>query len=238
VSEAARSYWNDKIRRWSESCYGEKESAKAQEAQRGPVERLMARLRKSVDARLETASELLLPIAKGHTFLELGCGSGELARRLAEAGAARVEGWDISDEAVALSKRRLDAAGFGDRAVFRRADLNQEAEFPQVDIAVGLGLLDWISLEQVDALASRLRAKHVLFSFSEEDNSLAEIVHRVYLVWRLKRKNLGFGAHHFRRQDVLDIFAQRGWPDAEILKTRAMRFGVILYDLPHAEEEA
>lgn len=238
MNEAARRYWDAKIREWARSSYGDKERAgigsqPGEAVPRALPKRVMAWLRRSVDARLETATALLAPVVAGLRILELGCGTGELARRLVAAGAASVEGWDISGEAVALARQRIEAAGMGGRATFVETDIG-DAAMPEVDLACGLGMLDWITLEEVDRLAGRLRCRWVLFSFSEEDRSFSEWVHRLYLVNRLKRQKLGFGAHHFRRDSVLDIFARHGWPEAKILKTRAMRFGVILHDLPPA----
>ena len=137
----------------------------------------------------------------------------------------------LSEEAVRIAQEQAEAAGYKDKAVFRHADLNYE-EIPTADITCGLGLLDWITLEEVEKLAARITGPYVLFSFSEQDNSIAEIVHRIYLVWRLKIQGIGVQAYHFKRKDVMRIFGDAGWKDAQVLKNKEMRFGVIMHSLP------
>src|SRR5262245_29283218 len=46
----------------------------------------------------------LLPDVRGHRVLDLGCGAGQLARYLAEAGAAEVLGIDVSERMLALAR--------------------------------------------------------------------------------------------------------------------------------------
>jgi 2-polyprenyl-3-methyl-5-hydroxy-6-metoxy-1,4-benzoquinol methylase len=48
----------------------------------------------------------LLPVAAGQRVLDLGCGAGQLARYLAEAGAADVIGVDLSESMLALARRQ------------------------------------------------------------------------------------------------------------------------------------
>jgi 2-polyprenyl-3-methyl-5-hydroxy-6-metoxy-1,4-benzoquinol methylase len=46
----------------------------------------------------------LLPDVAGRRVLDLGCGAGQLARHLAERGAAEVIGVDLSEKMLALAR--------------------------------------------------------------------------------------------------------------------------------------
>ncbi|MGW3151952.1 methyltransferase domain-containing protein [Streptomyces sp. NPDC001177] len=54
-------------------------------------------------------------VRPGATVLDLGTGTGILARWALEAGAARVYGIDLNEKILATAAERLAAAGFGDR---------------------------------------------------------------------------------------------------------------------------
>jgi len=74
----------------------------------------------------------------GAEVLELGCGSGELLRLAAEAGAARVIGVDNSPAAVRLAQRMLK----GLEHTLVLADVFALADVPRADIVWSSGLLE------------------------------------------------------------------------------------------------
>jgi 2-polyprenyl-3-methyl-5-hydroxy-6-metoxy-1,4-benzoquinol methylase len=69
-------------------------------------------------------SAMLLRLVSGDvaerrpSVLELGCGSGALSVALAQRGAARVDGVDLSPDAIAAAGRRATEAGVADAASF------------------------------------------------------------------------------------------------------------------------
>src|SRR5271155_5486486 len=95
-----------------------------------------ARLPRSV-AGLDGAPEwpslrVLLSDLHGRKVLDLGCGYGWFCRWAREAGAAEVEGIDVSEKM--LARARADTA---DAAIaYRRADL-ERVELPQEDFDLG-----------------------------------------------------------------------------------------------------
>lgn len=237
MNEDARRYWDRKIVRWSRSAYGraaapEKPGHQADDAPGAATSAVIDRLRRSVHHRLETAYGLLAPVVAGRRVLDLGCGTGLLCVKLAQAGAARVEGWDISGEAIAIAHDLAAQAGVADRCTFRQVDLDSEP-LPPTDITVGLGLLDWLPPASIERLARDFQSPHFLFTFSEQDGSLAELVHRLYLIYPLRLRGGRVQAWHHRRQPMIDLFKPRA-PGGrlEFLKTPAMRFGVMMHALP------
>ncbi|GEM_PF-1547554 len=227
-NQARASYWDAKIRRWAESCYTR---------QRGDM---MSRLRRSIDARKEEAKHLLRErLRPGFTLLDLGCGAGQFAiEAVRECGAARAIGRDFSAEAIRMAERLRDEAGLAPKQV-RFEVAGAEAPIPaDVDVVTGLGLLDWLDPDQIDALFARLRGRKIIMSFSEQDGSVAEIVHRVYLVWRLRVMRRGVRAYHHKRAFMLELAARHGLGAVEIAASPSMRFGRLLHNLPPPASES
>jgi len=98
----------------------------------------VARLRAAVASRrspedLRSLQVELLRLAgdpRGRRVLDLGCGGGALARRLAERGGEVIA---VDPDAAAIEQARLDAAGLdpGDRLEFRVADPADPDSLPQ-----------------------------------------------------------------------------------------------------------
>ncbi|MFH9659548.1 methyltransferase domain-containing protein [Streptomyces sp. NPDC017248] len=75
-------------------------------------------------------------VRPGDTVLDLGTGTGILARWALEAGAARVYGIDLNERVLAIAAERLAGAGFADRFV-PLAGLSFDVELPErVDVVV------------------------------------------------------------------------------------------------------
>ncbi|MYU25227.1 class I SAM-dependent methyltransferase [Streptomyces sp. SID8352] len=63
-----------------------------------------------------------LATAPGQRLLDVGCGTGRPALRIARATGARVSGISVSDEDIDLARTRADAAALAGRVDFRYAD--------------------------------------------------------------------------------------------------------------------
>lgn len=77
---------------------------------------------------------------KRPSVLDLGCGTGTNAIRLAQAGAGPVAGIDLSPVSLDIARRRAEAAGLSDNRV--RFEIGDAA-------AVSLQLMDWVVLDRV-----------------------------------------------------------------------------------------
>mgnify|MGYP006444120441 CR=1 FL=1 len=217
-----QSYWDEKISWWACSSY--------EEQPRGPMERLMARLRRSVHARSVIALELLRPHIEGKTILDIGCGNGHFVKGCLELGARKAYGMDISPRAISLARRLAEKNGYADRAEFftgRAAD----GDFPKAQIVTGLGLIDWLEAAECMAMLRAIRGRKFVFSYSEQDNSFDEWVHHFYLVERLRWFGKGVRAYHHPRHVILRRFRKAGFRNVKILEHREMRFGRLIHNL-------
>lgn len=222
--ERMRGYWDREIDHWARTSY-------EKEAVSGLVPRFMAHLRSSVNARAQVASGLLRPHIQGKTLLDLGCGDGSFAIGLLQAGAARVTGWDIAPAAIEIANNRARALGLEDRADFRVAHV-EDGKFPRADFTTGLGLLDWMPPREIRKMLRRLKGRTVMFSYSEQDNSFAEIVHRIWLCKRLEYFGNGVRAYHHPRPVILKWFGEAGFNDMEVVARKEARFGRLIHNLP------
>src|SRR5512138_3262425 len=97
-SESAR-YWEDHLLSWEASAYYRDTQQKA-----NWWDRLSTIFRgDAMYVRMQAGLDLLRPHLAGKTVLDVGCGSGRFAFQLLEAGAAKVIGVDISEEAVRIA---------------------------------------------------------------------------------------------------------------------------------------
>lgn len=84
------------------------------------------------------------PIA-GRTFLDVGCGTGRYALALAHNGARKVVGLDIAEAMVRTCEERARVENVSAETRFIRGDLLQYAPEETFDVAIGIGLFDYIS---------------------------------------------------------------------------------------------
>jgi SAM-dependent methyltransferase len=219
-ADQLRTHWDRKIARWDAEAYEAEASSGS-----------MARLRKSVDARLQTALAVLRPHVAGKAVLDLGCGAGRLAIEAVKSlGATRAHGIDLSPVAIERARALAQAAGVANQVTFAVESAITE-QLPPADITVGLGLLDWLNHEETETLLGAVEGRKFVLSYSEQDWSPAEIVHRIYLVYRLRLFGRGVRARHHRREEMLGLLRRHGLVPCEIVFNRAMRFGRIVHNL-------
>ncbi|MER5768150.1 methyltransferase domain-containing protein [Streptomyces sp. NPDC001985] len=81
--------------------------------------------RRTLDQATDRLTDLVaerLATAPGPRLLDVGCGTGRPALRIARATGARVSGISVSDPDIALARTRAHAAALADRVDFRYAD--------------------------------------------------------------------------------------------------------------------
>jgi len=221
-----KAFWNAKILGWEASRYG---SAAAPDL----IEEVAGRISSSVRFRLETAARLLAPHLHGRRVVELGCGSGLLAELLMKLGAKAYEGYDISDVAIGRAKERAAhaphraAMHFGVAAV---ADLPSQGDA----LVVSLGLVDWLSPQEIGHLFRIGRQGSCLHGASERRRSLAQFIHRAYVQFSYGWKNGGYVPRYHRMAELAAIAEREGVSRLNVYRHRRLRFGVLLSDLPLA----
>lgn len=99
--------------------------------------------RKDMYERFRFTIEHCEPI-RGRCFLDVGCGSGRYSTELARRGAKLVTGLDISQKMLMLARRISAEAGVGGVCRFVKSDLLNFSDDTKYDVAILIGLLDYI----------------------------------------------------------------------------------------------
>jgi cyclopropane fatty-acyl-phospholipid synthase-like methyltransferase len=162
-SESAK-YWEEHLESWEASAYFKEGQQKA-----NWWDRLSTVFRgDAMYVRMQTALELLKPHIKEKTVLDVGCASGRFAFQMIEAGATKVFGTDISNEAVNFAKERAKELNLQNQLEFSIADVVQpNTPLPQVDIVTALGVIEYFDAKDMAAFLSNLKTKYILLDFPD-----------------------------------------------------------------------
>lgn len=163
ISESAQ-YWDDHLKSWEASAYFKEGQENA-----NWWDKLSTIFRgDAMYVRMSTALELVKPHITGKTVLDVGCASGRFAFQMAQAGAQKVYGTDISAEAVELAQKRGAELGMQDKLDFSVMDvIHPPAPLPQVDLVTALGVIEYFNTEDMTAFLRNLRTTYFLLDFPD-----------------------------------------------------------------------
>src|SRR5688572_6105747 len=97
-----KEFWEKKILTWEVGRYS------SPEKRVGLVEWIANRSSMSLRFRVQVAPRLLEPHLRDKRVMEVGCGSGLMARTLVERGAASYIGIDIAESAIVRARERSE----------------------------------------------------------------------------------------------------------------------------------
>jgi SAM-dependent methyltransferase len=117
------------------------------------------------------ATERLLALREGEQVLEIACGNGQMARRMAQFGAT-VVATDFSQRFVELATARTREAGLSDRVTFQQVDATDETALLALGeggydaVVCNMALMDMTEVEPVFRAVARLLAPRGRFVFT------------------------------------------------------------------------
>jgi cyclopropane fatty-acyl-phospholipid synthase-like methyltransferase len=211
-SESAR-YWQVHLQSWEASAYFRDGQQKA-----GWWDRLSTVFRgDAMYVRMNTALELIAPHVNSMTVLDVGCASGRFAFQLLQAGARKIYGTDISEDALALARKQAAELGVEDKAEFFAADVVQpNSPLPRVDLVTALGVIEYFDAEAMSAFLGNLHTKYILLDFPDlgrKKEFPTWILRQVYIrVHRLP------GVYLYSPDDFAKIAAPHGFTDLRVIK--------------------
>ena len=94
--------------------------------------------------KLERRFEGHFPIEKDLSYLDLGCGSGDLSMALAERGVAQVTGIDFIPRNIERAKARAAMSGVAERVSFVCRDLREWVPEKKFDVLLSIDVLEHI----------------------------------------------------------------------------------------------
>ncbi|GAB4499500.1 MAG: hypothetical protein OHK003_15550 [Anaerolineales bacterium] len=212
LSESAQ-YWNDHLKSWEASAYFKEGQQNA-----NWWDRLSTIFRgDAMYIRMNTALELIQPHIAGKTVLDVGCASGRFAFQMIKAGAQKVYGTDISNEALELASKRSAELGMQDKLEFSAFDVVQpNTPLPQVDIATALGVIEYFDAKDMAAFLGNLRAKYILLDFPDHGRKKefpTWILRQVYI-----RVNKLPGVYLYSLEEFAKIAEPFGFKDLRVIK--------------------
>ena len=221
----ARSFWEQKILVWERDRYG------GGDRRAGVLERIASRSGGSLRFRLAYAGRFLSRHVAEKRVTELGCGSGLLAEDLIRAGAASYRGLDIAANALARAEERVRAAGLADRISFARADV---AALPDLDtdFVFSLGLLDWLTPDEIDRLFAAGGKADFLHSIAERRRSLKQWLHRGYVHLAYGHRTGGYVPRYHSVEEIATVARRHGHDAIHVFRDRRLSFGALISSIP------
>ncbi len=171
-----------------ESSYAFKESG----TERGHLRRLLL---KEIPPNVLTDGKIL----------DYGCGIGDLSIFLVNNGANNVYGIDLSDVAININKKRLDANNLFDKI---KPIVGSITDMPfsdnTFDVVVGQAILHHIyDLKDAAAELDRVLKPYGIAIFTESlSDSLLMKIPRIYTKWRFTKRYPNAGEHYMNRKII------------------------------------
>lgn len=211
-SESA-TYWEEHLLSWEAGAYYKEGAQNATW-----WDRLSSIFRgDAMYVRMKTALELVAPHIRGKTILDIGSASGRFAFQMIQAGAQKVYGIDISDEAVRFAQKRGAELGMQDQLDFSVADVVQpNTPLPQVDLVTALGVIEYFNADDMASFLGNLRTKYFLLDFPDYGRKKefpTWILRQVYI-----RVNQLPGVYLYALDEFANLAAPFGFKDLRVIK--------------------
>ncbi len=190
-----KKFWEDKIIGWEDLRYNKiKDDFNL-------FEKTVDKTNNTLIFRLNFAFRILAPLIKDKDIVELGCGSGFLAKKFIENGARSYTGYDISENAINRAKKLLedfdnsDKINFFCKPILELKKLNSHFVF-------SLGLTDWLTDEEIDHMFKISSDSQSLHSISEKRLSFYRFLHQLYVYLSYGRKSDGYSPRYLDSQEI------------------------------------
>lgn len=214
----SKEYWDKKIIDWEDST----RTAEGVSF----IERLGARFRGPLGARSRIAFEALDPFVHGKTVLELGCGSGYFAMELFDrCKLAHLTGIDLSSRAIERAAVLAKEPGVEKHCTFLEGDAASTAGY-ETDITIGLGLLDYLSPEELTKLFTEMKSPHFLFSFAERRPMLMRYIHILYM------RSQRCPKHFYYTENTMRGYIGERFEGVQFVRAPDLSFGCVVHNIP------
>lgn len=211
-SDSAK-YWEEHLLSWEAGAYYKEGTGNATW-----WDRLSSIFRgDAMYVRMKTALELVAPHIEDKTVLDIGCASGRFAFQMLKAGAKKVHGIDISNEAVELAKKAGAELGIQDRLDFSVTDVVQpNSPLPTVDLVTALGVIEYFHAEDMSAFLGNLRTKYFLLDFPDHGRK------KEFPTWILRQVYIRYnrlpGVYLYSLDEFAKLAEPFGFKDLRVIK--------------------
>lgn len=226
MSTDPKQFWEDKILSWERGRYTPRQAGKV-----SLMERIADASSVSLRYRIRISVELLKPHLAGKSVLEVGCGSGIIAKDLIDAGASSYHGIDIAKSAIEAAEVRKREQGWDDRITFA---VDTVRSMPKVthDIVLSLGVLDWLTDEELAVLFEQQGKADYLHAIAEKRFSVQQMIHRAYVHMAYGHRTQGYKPRYFPASQIAALAARHGKAEAYAFRNPQLSFGALISSLP------
>ena len=194
-----KEFWEKKIIGWEDGRYNiDKHNLSL-------LEKFSDMLSSSLRFRIAFTEKLLKKIAKGKIIVEVGCGSGLLAKTAIENGAKHFYGYDISELAIERAIKFAEKNNISSKVTFE-AKAIADMKRVEADLYFSLGTLDWITIEDIKYLFSLHSNIEFFHSYCEKRNSISQLLHRLYVYLSYKKNTKTYSPYYMTEKEIVEIF--------------------------------
>jgi SAM-dependent methyltransferase len=129
---------------------------------------------------------------QGRSFLDLGCGMGDLAVEALRRGASRATGVDLSPASIEVARRRAQESHLAERASFQVGDAASAAIEPHDVVVLNKSICCYPEPDRLLARASTLGSRVLAFSVPASTGPrglLGRVVIALENAWRFLRRD-------------------------------------------------
>ena len=216
-----KNFWEKKIIGWEDIRYNRKLS------ELNFFEKLINKTNNTLIFRLNTALKILEPLIKNKKVVEVGCGSGLIASEIIKAGASSYIGYDISEKAIERAIKLSKDNNSEHKTSFYAKPVMDMAEI-EADYIFSLGLTDWLDDKEIEHLFKISRNCENLHSISEDNNSISQMLHKMYVFLSYGKNSKGYAPRYLKVEKISKLLNE--YTDKQVYNFRHenMSFGLFL----------
>lgn len=209
-------FWDDKIIEWDDKRY---------------QKRFPSMITGSVNHRMIVALDILRQCSKNLIVVEVGCGTARLMPFLLKSGARKYIGIDFSRRAIDAARKRADDLGASSSVDFIQEDITN-LQTIKADLCFSLGLLDWLTDQEICCFLNNIKTRYYLHSFSERIMNVQQVLHRIYVYLKYGYKTKTYIPRYYTKEQIENIFTSCALEKPEYFIDSKMSFSCFAYNLP------
>lgn len=186
---------------------------------------------KSLQERLKTLEEILLPHIEYKTVLELGCGSAFLMEKFVASKVRKYVGVDFADTAIKHAQQRAVQAKIENK-VSLFCDNAIDVNIDSPDVVYSAGLLDWLEDNEIETIFKRYPKALHIHSFSKKEFSIKQLCHRAYVFCSYGHSNDKYTPRYFQATGLQQMFSAATNQQSTLISSKAMGFSTFISSVP------
>jgi SAM-dependent methyltransferase len=223
---APKQFWESKILAWEQGRYGKPNRPM------NILESIADRSSMSLRHRIAITPELLRPYLANKRVVELGCGSGLMAGKLIEFGAASYLGVDIAETAIEKARESYQGR---DRIQFVVSDIGDLSQI-SADLVISLGLFDWLKDDEISSVFQKSGSAEFLHAIAERQAGFQQWLHRAYVQVAYGHRTDSYRPRYLTCEHVKSLATNAKPGPRFVYRNWRLSFGALISSLAIGEE--